>query len=108
MVLVGGATRACLEGGYTGYWDGVGTGEGYTGYYPPTAQGAHIPAKRAPEALQGLEWVGIWAGACSGGWTGSCTHPPGPVALQAPWYRTPRICRLLANKGEITVIFLKT
>ena len=38
------------------YWDGYGTGGvwlgGYTGeYYPCTAQGGHIPAKRAPEGF---------------------------------------------------------
>ena len=38
-------------------------------YYPPTAQGDLLTAKRAPEALQGLEWVVSRSDACPGGWT---------------------------------------
>ena len=33
--------------------------EGYTGYYPAARGDLQIPAERAPEAPQGLEWVGI-------------------------------------------------
>ena len=51
-----GTTDACTTG-YgtgTGYGRVLGTGirvgywEGYTGYYPATAQGANLTAKRAP------------------------------------------------------------
>ena len=54
------------------------------------------PAERAPEAPQGLEWVG-WGGLatpsrtwCTVARGRPCTHPPGPVGpLQGPpWYRT--------------------
>ena len=60
-----------------------------------------MTAERAPEAPAGLEWVVIcWVGACP------CTHPAGPVGHPwcPPWYRDPLACRLLANKGEISVI----
>ena len=41
-----------------GYGDRVGIGRGYTGYPPSQLLGErYLTAKRAPEGLQGLEWV---------------------------------------------------
>ena len=73
----------------------VGTGEGYTGYYPhrPREEEPN-PAERAPEALQGLEWVGLGSGRVSLGVRrvgGPWYHPSGPVGpcrpslYQGPW-----------------------
>ena len=58
MVLVGGATRAVYQGECT--WVGILVGilEGYTGVLPTDRARKALPAKRAPEGLQGLEWVG--------------------------------------------------
>ena len=73
------------------------------------------PAKRAPEARHGLEWVGVGAGRPGeygdGGWAGSCTHPCGArsVTLQVPsLVQDPLVSRLSANKGEIPRHFSKT
>ena len=84
-------------GGY-GYW--VGTGEGLYRVLPthrPAARGdLDLTAKRAPEALQGLEWV---VRARSGV---RLQNPPfgpgryGSLVLDPPRADT----RLLANKGE--------
>ena len=63
-------------------------------------------AKRAPEALQGPEWVVSGAGRVTGGWTG-IPHPAGPVGLaRQPSLGIPSECRLLANRGEINGHFL--
>ena len=85
----------CGQGGCTGWVYRVGIpgwvpGRAIPGYYPAPARKGPCTAKRAPEGLQGLEWV------VHGAWTrhpvrpGSCTHPLGPVGpLQGPpWYRT--------------------
>ena len=52
------------------------------GYYPATPKSTLRPAKRAPEGLQGLEWVGLRVralGTCGdGGGDGPGTTPAGP------------------------------
>ena len=83
-----------------GYGDWVGIpGE----YYPATAR-ARNPAdtaERAPEALQGLEWV------VSAGWARvlGTTLRARSVPLAPPCTQDPLACRLLANKGEISPYF---
>ena len=52
----------------------VGTWEGYTGYYPASLKAEGMTAERAPEGLQGLEWVVIPAAPAQ-----PSTHPSGPV-----------------------------
>ena len=92
----GGMVRQQGSTGWDGYTGGY--GEGYTGYYPAAARGeVHMTAKRAPEGLQGLEWVVI----CS---SDARTHPSGPVgALQAPPWCSPGNAASGANIGEIPV-----
>ena len=50
-------------------------------YYPATARGSPCTAKRAPEPLQGVEWVVQGLDACPrvfGGGGGSQVPPSGP------------------------------
>ena len=72
----------------TGYgvWDWVGTGEGYTGAQRHCSREGSTPAKRAPEGLQGLEWVGVEPG------TSVQHHPTTPCgrARFAGWCFPPR------------------
>ena len=98
------AVRECMMAG-TGVWCGPG---GYTGWVIPRSHPSgtlksppqHLPAKRAPEAPQGLEWVGR----CVRGWAGPVppfgpgrSHPVGPPCTG------PLNARLLANKARIKV-----
>ena len=84
-----------------GYW------MDYTGYCPARShnrQAEAIPAKRAPEAPGGLEWVGIAAAPPWDRPSEPCTHPSGPVgpcrALPGAGLSSSE-SRLLANKSEI-------
>ena len=90
----------------------MGIREGYTGYYPAStfARGGKTQtAKRAPEAPKGLEWV-VWGWTdVPAAWTAPGYHPCGARSVQPagpPCTQDPWKCRLLANKGEITVILL--
>ena len=88
--------------GWVGTWVGIAVGywEGYTGYYPPTARGGLMTAKRAPEAPGGLEWVVMRLDACLGGWTvPSTTLRARSGTRPLPVLGTSE-CRLLANRGE--------
>ena len=105
LPVVGTVSRAGgYQGGYTGWVPGWGI-PGSTTQPPstkgPTPRTEAMTAERAPEALQGLEWVVIAA---------VTPGPPIPlptlrarsVTLQVPslvggW----ALHRLLANKGEI-------
>ena len=80
--------------GTAGWVYGVGTGRGNTGYPARLLEEVPIPAKRAPEALQGLEWVGIGAGRARG----RISPPCGPGrSLQA----LPGICSQKRLSGPI-------
>ena len=74
------------------------------GYYPASTKGGPRTAKRAPEALQGLEWVVLGRNARCGGGDGPGTTPAGPGRS---WPARPSLsqdlseCRLWANNGEI-------
>ena len=96
------AVLGCGTGGYAG-----GYGEGYTGY--PATRTSHyesgaIPAKRAPEPLQGVEWVGIVQRPGTSG-----THPPGPVGTPAGYLpgASSSKPRLLAIGARIDLISWK-
>ena len=87
------------------YW--VGSRGGYTGVLPSHRVRVPLTAKRAPEALVGLEWVvsGSRPQGCVGG---SQDHPSGPVGtLRVPPCPGTLECRLLANKARIRSIFSK-
>ena len=96
------------EGVRVRVWYREGVREGYTGWVirgcttQPArfARGGHDPAKRAPEALQGLEWVGSWPDV-----QGTVrTTPPGPGrSLAGPSLSFPCKCRLWANRARIEV-----
>ena len=95
----------CRLGGYQGGYTGWVPRVAIPGYYPPTAQGGPEPAERAPEGLQGLEWVGSGTGACPCSvrrWAAPRYHPAGPVGLTEPsLYLGP----LDAASGPITARF---
>ena len=63
-------------------------------YYPATARGTQLTAKRARKPCRAGVVVS-WVGACP------CTTPAGPGRPAASLYRDPLERRLLANKGEI-------
>ena len=84
----------------TGWVLGMGPG-GYTGrvipgYTQPPESGS-LTAKRAPEPLQGVEWVVRLQRAPE---LAQTTTPCGR-ARSAVWATSPRDTRLLANKDEI-------
>ena len=65
-----------MDGCTGGVWGPGGYREGYTGYYPATLlEEGPDTAERAPEGLQGLEWVVSGAGRTGDG----RYHPAGPV-----------------------------
>ena len=73
---------------------GMGTGwvyqGGYTGGVPSCPGSKPRPAERVPEALKGLEWVGLGAAGVTGygGHGDGHTHPCGARSVPAgpPWY----------------------
>ena len=75
------AGTAVSVGGYrVGYGDWVGTGVGYTGYYPASLKAEAGTAERAPEALQG---AGVGGTCCSARPSPQTTHSSHPVASGA-------------------------
>ena len=108
---------ACGAGGYQvgvpGWVYRVGTREGYTGTYPACSREVPQPepAKRAPEAPQGLEWVGSgvrWDRRLDG-------HPPTlrarsvhPVALPGGYPRIAASWPIGRDSTSFTVKLVKT
>ena len=104
-----GGTGWCARGGYGEGVHGWGMagwvpGGAIPGYYPAARKEVPGTAERAPEGLQGLEWVVPGTG---------CVRAPGPplrgpvgppVALPVLDLSSGK-CRLLANKGENSGIF---
>ena len=78
---------------------------GSTTQPPCTREEVPDTAERAPEAPAGLEWVVSGTGRVTGG-VRAPDHPAGPVGHpRCPPCQDPSGCRLLANKGEIDLIF---
>ena len=97
--------------GIPGWVQWVGTGEGYTGYYPCTAQGGPVPAKRAPgsPAGAGAGWVQGRVRVLGTSAAGTAISPPcgpGQPTRGLPW-DMPLECRLRANMARFRSIFLK-
>ena len=107
----------CTAGGYQGGVQRVGTrvgiqrvgtGRAIPGYYPAARGDLHMTAERAPEALQGLEWVVIWRSGALGDGGGSQDHPTGPVGACGPSLSWDPDCRLSANRGaRFRLLFYK-
>ena len=98
----GSAGRVGIPGGYQGGW----TGRAIPGTTQHAARGGPRTAKRAPEALQGLEWVVLGPDV-----RGTAGHAPVPTlrarsAMLASLVQDPADSRLTANKGEIPAHFL--
>ena len=94
-------------GVYPGWCRLGGQGRGNTGTPSHLLEEVHLTAKRAPEGLQGLEWVVRWTG--RPGCTGTTT-PCGRARSAVPVHPSPSsrpYTRLLANKGEIKVNILR-
>ena len=87
-VQSGGERRVGTRGVLPGYGDGWVPGRGNTGTQPSCSGRGPRTAKRAPEALQGLEWVVLGARASVQAWY----HPAGPVgSLRAPPCTSPSL-----------------
>ena len=100
LVVVCTGTSTCLG---RVYWVGIRVGIPGSTTQPLRERGSQpSTAKRAPEGLQGLEWVVLGVRG-PGGWTDPGTHPSGARSVLRPsLVPGSSECRLLANKGEIS------
>ena len=103
--------RQCYQRWVAGWVYGVGIRGGYTGGYTgeyPAARGGPNPAKRAPEALQGLEWVGLGPGVTGdGGGNGHIPTLRARSGSESPPWDMPSECRLTAKRARIHQYFSK-
>ena len=85
LAVVGSGGSGGVRAGYgTGWVYRVGVQEGYTGYYPAPREDSPMTAERAPEGLQGLEWVVIGLGRVSWVFGGGDGHIPTLRARSVP------------------------
>ena len=105
-MYVGGCTWGGYTGGYTGW-----VIRGYTGTTPAPRKEVPVPAKRAPEGLQGLEWVGTGAGCVSLGTVGGDGYDPpygpGRSTPGGPPWSYPWNCPPTAKGARFDLILLK-
>ena len=99
-VRAGGYYRVGIQGGYR---EGL-----YRGTTQLLEEGPRYSRRRAPEALQGLEWVVPGSRTYWGRCRSVPPSGPGRYPCRVPPCTDPPLCRLLANKGEIRRHFLET